>query len=203
MGLGHAFVANMTGNTVLLGISIFEERGDILHPFISLVFYAFGVALGSFFTRNVKQGSIWNKSVSRVLFLEALLLIASQTAWMSARGTPNMIRVYCVLGCVATAIGLQSGALLALRLPGIITTYITGTWTTLVRGLVLISGSGEKIPQGEPTFEDRLLIQIIFLAVYFCAAVATGWSLRALPTLVGVISSVPVLGVAVYGAIRG
>ena len=30
LGLGHAFVANMTGNTVLLGIAVFQNHGDLL-----------------------------------------------------------------------------------------------------------------------------------------------------------------------------
>jgi len=36
-GLGHAFVANMTGNTVMLGLAVFQDHGDLLHPAISLV----------------------------------------------------------------------------------------------------------------------------------------------------------------------
>jgi Protein of unknown function (DUF1275) len=31
-GLGHVFVANMTGNTVLLGVAVFQRHGDVLHP---------------------------------------------------------------------------------------------------------------------------------------------------------------------------
>ena len=27
-GFGHAFVANMTGNTVLLGLAVFQPHGD-------------------------------------------------------------------------------------------------------------------------------------------------------------------------------
>ena len=29
-GFGHAFVANMTGNTVLLGLAVFQNHGDVL-----------------------------------------------------------------------------------------------------------------------------------------------------------------------------
>ena len=36
----------------------------------------------------------------------------------------------------ALAMGMQSGAMVQLKIPGIVTTYITGTWTTLVSGLV-------------------------------------------------------------------
>ncbi len=45
-GLGHAFVANMTGNTVLLGIAVFQNHGDLLHPAISLACYAAGAVIG-------------------------------------------------------------------------------------------------------------------------------------------------------------
>ena len=34
--LGHAFVANMIGNTVLLGLAVFQDHGDLLHPAIAL-----------------------------------------------------------------------------------------------------------------------------------------------------------------------
>ncbi|MGC2545046.1 MAG: DUF1275 family protein, partial [Silvibacterium sp.] len=36
LGLGHAFVANMTGNTVLTGIAVFQKGGDVFHPLLSL-----------------------------------------------------------------------------------------------------------------------------------------------------------------------
>jgi uncharacterized membrane protein YoaK (UPF0700 family) len=67
LGLGHAFVANMTGNTVLLGLGFSGARHDVLHPLIALIFYAIGVSIGSFLTRNVTPDSIWHQAVSRVL----------------------------------------------------------------------------------------------------------------------------------------
>lgn len=133
IGLGHAFVANMTGNTVLLAVSIFLEHHDVLHPLISLRCYAAGVAFGSFLTRDVKEGSLWSKSTSSVLLVESLILFAATVAWLSKNAILSPRLKDLVLGCVAAAIGLQSGAMLALKLPGIITTYITGTWTTLIR----------------------------------------------------------------------
>jgi uncharacterized membrane protein YoaK (UPF0700 family) len=202
-GLGHAFVANMTGNTVLLGIAVFSEHGDTRYPLIALAFYALGVAVASFLTRTVSPGSIWSKYVSGTLFLEALLLAFAGAGWISVKGTPGRLTSCVLLGCIATGIGLQSGALLPLRLPGIITTYITGTWTTLVSGLVLIGAGQERVRPNRVNFEERLLLQIGFLAVYFAAAVVTGWASRYMPQPIGGISSVPVLIVAIYGALRG
>lgn len=203
IGLGRAFVANMTGNTVLLGISIFGRTGDSLHPLVSLIAYAVGVAAGSFLTRHVRPGTIWSKSVSLTLLLESLLLVAAAAGWISVRGAPGQMASLILLGCVATSIGLQSGALLPLRLPGIITTYITGTWTTLVSGLVQIGGGRERVRESKDSFEERLLIQAAFLVVYLLSAIATGWISERMPELLGGIPSVPVLLVVIWSVWRG
>ena len=203
MGLGHAFVANMTGNTVLLGISIFLEHHDLLHPLISLMCYVTGVAFGSFLTRDVKEGSLWSKSISSVLLVESLILLAVAVAWLSKSAILSPSLKNLVLGSVATAIGLQSSAMLALKVPGIVTTYITGTWTTLTRGLVLIGIGRPRGSTDEASFEGRLFIQGGFLLIYFLSAVATGWIFRYIPVLIGFLSAIPILIVGAYGAIRG
>ncbi|HTT74732.1 MAG TPA: YoaK family protein [Candidatus Binataceae bacterium] len=203
LGIGHAFVANMTGNTVLLGIATFGMHHDVFHPLTALVFYAIGVAIGSFLTRNVKQDSIWDKAVTRVLFLEALLLIASAVVWLHTGAAPNPTTTGALLACVATAIGLQSGSMLSLKLPGIVTTYISGTWTILVSGLVRMNEVQARSHESPASFEERKLIQLIFLAAYFLSAVAAGCAFRYFPAIVGIISAVPVLFTAAYGAIRG
>ncbi len=202
LGLGHAFVANMTGNTVLLGISLFGEKHDALHPLISLIFYAVGVAVGSFLTRKVNPSSLWSKSISATLLLEALLLIAVEAVWIAVGGAPDPVLKRLLLGGVALGIGLQSGALLPLKLPGIITTYITGTWTIFVSGLVAMGAGQKRVRQNEKSFEERLLIQIAFLTIYFLSAVTTGWVFRYMPVMIGGISSVPILLVATYGLLR-
>ncbi|MBV8451371.1 MAG: DUF1275 domain-containing protein [Deltaproteobacteria bacterium] len=203
IGLGHAFVANMTGNTVLLGVSIFLEHHDVLDPLISLMCYATGVAFGSFLTRDVKEGSLWSKSTSSVLLVESLILFAAAVAWLYENAILSPRLKDLMLGCVATAIGLQSGAMLALKLPGIITTYITGTWTTLMSGLVLIGIGPPRVPANEASLEGRLFVQAGFLLVYFISAVATGWIFHYVPVLIGFLSAIPIFVVGAYGAIRG
>jgi uncharacterized membrane protein YoaK (UPF0700 family) len=203
IGLGHAFVANMTGNTVLLGVSIFLEHHDVLHPLISLICYAAGVAFGSSLTRDVKEGSLWSKSTSTVLLVESLILFASAVAWLYENAILSSRLKDLMLGCVAAAIGMQSGAMLALKLPGIITTYITGTWTTLMSGLVLIGIGRPRVPANEAGLENRLFVQAGFLLVYFLSAVATGWIFHYIPILIGFLSAIPILIVGAYGAIRG
>ena len=86
-GFGHAFVANMTGNTVLLGLAVFQPHGDWLHPVISLSSYAAGTMIGSRLTQKVQPGAIWSKAISWTLLLEALLLLAAETG--SIRNSPQ------------------------------------------------------------------------------------------------------------------
>jgi uncharacterized membrane protein YoaK (UPF0700 family) len=203
-GLGHAFVANMTGNTVLIGMAVFQHTAP-LTPAISLGCYAVGAALAALITRNICSRTIWPAAVSRTLLLETLLLTAAATGWVllhrtglySSAAARNLL-----LACVAAAIGMQSGALLQLKIPGIVTTYVTGTLTSLITGLarLLIRQPRRRSHTGQ--FEDRLLLQAGILATYLLAAVATGWICRYHPLAVGALPATAVLAAAAYGTLR-
>jgi uncharacterized membrane protein YoaK (UPF0700 family) len=202
-GLGYAFVANMTGNTVLLGIAVFL-RGDLLHPGISLLCYVAGAALAAFLTRRAREGSGWPRAVSNTLALESTLIIATAVGWALAGrnatqpgSTPGLD---VLLGCLALAIGIQSGAMLQLRIPGIVTTYITGTWTNLIRGLTRFVTRKQHAPRGEKMeYEERMMMQAGILSAYLLSAMATGLLFRYARLAVGVLPAISALMVAVYG----
>src|SRR5271154_1686929 len=125
LGLGHAFVANMTGNTVLLGIAVFQKGRDLLHPAIALGCYLVGVAIASMITRRIAPGQVWPRAISWTLLLEALLLTGAEVAWVmrshEIQGAASLSLNW-MLASVAVAIGLQSGAMVQLNIPGIVTT---------------------------------------------------------------------------------
>ena len=200
-GFGHVFVANMTGNTVLLGLAVFQDHGNVLSPVISLGLYAVGVMLGSLLTGSVRPDTAWSRAVSRTLLLEALLLLAAEAAWIAIHlRAGHMPSLNLLLATVALAIGMQSGAMVQLKIPGIVTTYITGTWTSLLSGLVRLARQERQQPKRQdPGFEERLLMQFAVLCVYFLSAVLTGWFFRHLPLAVGVLPGLSVLLVAVHG----
>ena len=202
-GFGHAFVANMTGNTVLLGLAVFQDHGDVLHLVISLGCYALGAVLGTFLTGSIRADTVWPRAISRTLLLEALLLLAAAAGWIAihlhASHAPSL---NLLLATVALAIGMQSGAMVQLKIPGIVTTYITGTWTSLLSGLVGFARQERREAKGEdPGFEERLLMQAGVLSVYFLSVVLTGWFFRHLPLAVGVLPGLSVFLVAVHGLI--
>jgi uncharacterized membrane protein YoaK (UPF0700 family) len=199
-GLGRAFVANMTGNTVILGLAVFQDHGDMLHPAIALGCYAAGAMLGSLFTGGVRPGTVWARAISWTLMLEALLLLAAEAGWIAIHLHINHSpSLELLLATLALAIGMQSGAMVQLKIPGIVTTYITGTWTTMLTGLVRPKGQEEQ--QTQET-EKRLAMQAAVLTAYFLSAVLAGWLFRHLPLAVGVLPGLSVLLVAVHGLIN-
>ena len=199
-GFGHAFVANMTGNTVLLGLAVFQYHGDLLHPAIALGCYAAGAVIGSLLTGRVKPGAVWSKAISWTLMVEALLLLAAEAGWIAIHlhisSSPSL---QLLLATVALAIGMQSGAMVQLKIPGIVTTYITGTWTTMLSGLVRLARHEQQ--QDLCRLEERLLMQAGVLSVYFLSAVLTGWLFRYRPIAVGILPGFSVLLVALHGLI--
>jgi uncharacterized membrane protein YoaK (UPF0700 family) len=201
-GFGHAFVANMTGNTVLLGLAVFQNHGDLLHPAISLGCYAAGAVIGSLLTGRIQPGAVWSKAISWTLMLEALLLLGAEAGWIAIQlhisSSPSL---ELLLGTVALAIGMQSGAMVQLKIPGIVTTYITGTWTTMLSGLVRLATHEQQQPEQEAELEKRLAMQAAVLSVYFLSAVLTGWLFRYRPIAVGILPGLSVLLVAVHGLI--
>lgn len=214
-GLGHAFVANMTGNTVLLGLSVFQNHGDMLHPLLSLACYATGVVTASLLSKGGSDTAttagremIWSRTISWTLLLEGVLIGAAELGWIMiqqgwglAVAERDVLSLNVLLGMVALGVGLQSGAILPLKIPGVMTTYITGTWTTLLNGLVRFITRKQE-PEQRTQLPGRLLMQAGVLAVYFGSAVLSGWLFRYARLAVGALPAGTVLMVGVYGLVR-
>lgn len=204
LGLGHAFVANMTGNTVLVGLAIFTGH-DLVTRLIALVSYLPGVALSAWLTRRVPAGVLWSRTVSFALLFEAVLLAAAEASWATrhAGTAAQHPPLNSLLGCVAFAIGMQSGAMLKLDIPGIVTTYITGTWTNLTSGLTTFRIRERGKPRRERTrFEERLMMQGGIVAAYLASAVLAGWLTERAPAALGLVPTCAVALAAVYGLVR-
>lgn len=197
-GLGHAFVANMTGNTVLAGFSVFRIAGDMAHPLAALAGYVAGTAAGTLLNRHVPVGTIWAKSVSVTLFVEGLLLCVAEAVWAAVHHHPGHGLELALLAWIAMAIGLQSGSMIQLRIPGVVTTYITGTWTVLTSGVALLVSRQPRAVRDKTKLEESFALQGGVLGAYFFAAALSGWAFRTEADVVGAIPTVAVLLVAVY-----
>jgi uncharacterized membrane protein YoaK (UPF0700 family) len=95
----------------------------------------------------------------------------------------------------AAAMGLQGVAVRALSIPGVATTYITGTWTAMMSGLVSDLQLADQT-EAEPPAGTGM--QAAVVGIYLGAAVVGGltamrWHLLAF--------AVPTVAVAVFSAI--
>jgi uncharacterized membrane protein YoaK (UPF0700 family) len=132
LGLGHVFTAMMTGNTVLLGLALAQrEVLAALRSILALIGFAIGVFAGAIIVERESYPEEWPAAVTAALAFETIILAifaANFTLLDSIHG--GMIYLLIILS--AFAMGVQSAAVRRLGVPGIATTYITGTLTSLM-----------------------------------------------------------------------
>ncbi len=134
LGLGHAFPANMTGNTVLLGVAVARGEGrDGLRSAVVLVAFVLGVTAGTIL-RGARADRDWPRNATLALVAEGVVLAGLLAGWLAASPPAGVAR-YVLLGAAGGAMGLQSAAAREASDQGVATTYMTGTLTNAVAGL--------------------------------------------------------------------
>jgi uncharacterized membrane protein YoaK (UPF0700 family) len=201
LGLGHVFTAMMTGNTVLLGMAL--GQGQLLaalRSVLALLGFAAGVALAATLVLRDRPGE-WSSAVTRALSLEGVLLVGFSLTWHLAGSTPDDPAVYGLIAVAGLAMGLQSGAVHRLRVPGVMTTYITGTLTSLLSDLTgrlrRIEGSA---PGASPQERRVGLLAAVFL-MYALGALAGAILYRRSPALMTLLPVAAVLLVVANAAL--
>ncbi|MEU5725635.1 YoaK family protein [Micromonospora sp. NPDC047738] len=184
LGLGHVFPANMTGNTVLLGLG--AATGDwpaVSRSATALCAYVLAaVALGAAVPDRPGPHHI------RTAFLiEVCLLVATAVWWNLLTGRPTGAPRYGLIALAGTAMGMQSAIAARLRLPGVTTTYITGTWTGLSMGI------GELLRRDRSRSLDRQIARSLVVTWYPAAAFATAAAYTAWHNLAALIPAMTVV----------
>src|SRR5258708_7147202 len=145
---GRVFTANMTGNAVLLGIAAGQGRStEAVRSVIALLAFAAGIVIGAVLVGEGGKPKRWTL-VRRAVLVETIIL-AVFTAVCRAPLESRMV-ITLMIAVSGLAMGLQSATVKRLNLPGIATTYITGTITNLFSGLVHHHwgpGTGDKDPR--------------------------------------------------------
>ena len=136
LGLGHVFTAMMTGNTVLLGLAL--AQGEVLaalRSILALIGFAIGVFAGAMIVERESYPAEWPAAVTVALAFETIILAIFAANFILLDNIHGgMIFLLIVLS--AFAMGVQSAAVRRLGVPGIATTYITGTLTSLMVDLL-------------------------------------------------------------------
>jgi uncharacterized membrane protein YoaK (UPF0700 family) len=194
------FPANMTGNTVLLGIGIGTGQGQhIERSGITLIAYCLGVFIATFIVGRSDQQRPWRPRFSLILGLETLLIIGFVVVRLLWGATISAIIPLLILA--ALAMGIQSVSAFCLGVAGIASTYITGTITTLLMEFATrirapfaarISKNSQEVPQRR---QDgyKMVWQAATWVVYVFGAAIGAVTLTHLPM---VAICLPLIGIA-------
>jgi uncharacterized membrane protein YoaK (UPF0700 family) len=132
LGLGKVFTANMTGNTVLLGVAVATGNGaDAARSGVALGGFCLGVAAGTALTR---PGRPWPHTAEPALWLEVAALALLLILWAVA-GVASVR--YVLVAAAGVAMGSQSAAVRASDVRGVNTTFMTSTLMNAIARTIL------------------------------------------------------------------
>jgi uncharacterized membrane protein YoaK (UPF0700 family) len=172
--LGHVFTAMMTGNTVLLALAIGQgEFMAALRSTLALAAFSVGAAGGALMLLRERVRGVWPPIVTATLALEGVVLAVFGAMWHVKETAARADVVIVVLIALSgLAMGIQASAVRHLGVPGVASTYITGTLTSLMAELVGwlsprgASPSGRAAdgwPVGSPSRHLRLLAAVFLV----------------------------------------
>ena len=144
--LGHVFGSVITGNLVLIGVSVARPVSALAAAAVALASYAAGVLIAAPIAcerdrEHDDDTGRWPGRVIVCLGLEFCVLAAFSAGWLAAGGRPGPDASRALLAVAAAGMGMQSAAIR--RLGTMSTTYLTSTLTAVLAGI----GSGSP-PEG-------------------------------------------------------
>ena len=172
---GHVFTANMTGNTVLLGLHLMRgETGPAIHCVMALAAFAAGCALAAVFEPHKVANPQSLRNLTIAARVEFPLIAICSALWIVQKQSGAGTLAIPAIVLAAIALGIQSVAVRRLRISGVVTTFITGTITTTVVGLAGAIRSRERTGAW-PAEVSRSAVLFSMFLLYLAAAVVAGY----------------------------
>ena len=136
LALGNIFTAFMTGNVVFLGLRMAGASSQsVVSLAVALAFFAAGVFLSTLIVKPSKGSGVWPRRATVALGVEAVAQACFLAVWVATGGQPPGGVVVVLLALWALAMGIQTGSVLSLGIPGVFTTAATATLTYLMSDL--------------------------------------------------------------------
>jgi uncharacterized membrane protein YoaK (UPF0700 family) len=201
--LGKVFTSNMTGNVVLLGIALSEGRGnDTGRSLFAFLAFLVGNGIGAFlcsrFFRKDSPASI----ITAVIGLEAVLLLVFAASSAFIPPARQLELAYPLIALLAASMGLQAAAVYRMGTPGVTTTAITGTLTTLMTGLMKPISSLPKTSVEKSGPPSSFSLQALVILLYCGGAAISGFLRLHAPTWAGFFPAVMVAVVVLTRLLR-
>lgn len=133
--LGGFFASVITGNLVQLGHNLVAVDPRLLSGgSVAVGGYAVGVGGGTLPLRHAGLG--WRSRTHVVTAAQVLILVGVAGGWWATGGQPGYPASLVLLFGAAAASGIQSVVTISSGIPHATTTYLTGSLTSIVRGVV-------------------------------------------------------------------
>ena len=141
--LGRVFVANMTGNVVFLGFSVYPKSGlSAVASLVAITGFVLGAFAGGWTAHRLDdRARRWLATAvgtEAAVLAAAALLIGIGVLPIRAHGA------YLTIAVLAVALGVQNSTVRHLGAPDLTTTVLTLTLTGLAADSSLAGGSGAK-----------------------------------------------------------
>ncbi len=156
LALGGVFISALTGNTVLLGISIVQ--GDYERAVASiLVFAAFipGTLVGTKILRSAQPGPHWSRQMTNAMALEAVLIFVFFLILMLRGDSGDLASIILPILVGSFAMGLQFTTTGRLTIKGASVMIITGMMIRLFNGVVFRESASGSNGGPRTTSGDR------------------------------------------------
>jgi uncharacterized membrane protein YoaK (UPF0700 family) len=165
--LGHVFVANMTGNLVLLFIALARGHGRAaIRSTAALLGFILGAGLGSMLIKESKRGL----PLGWLLGSESVLL-SGFTIFLIRLGTRGHWPILLII-VAAVAMGVQSAMARYLNVAGTTTTVITSTLTQILSDVVVsLRNTGAA---SEHAANRQALLRLAVFLIYGLGALISG-----------------------------
>jgi uncharacterized membrane protein YoaK (UPF0700 family) len=141
--LGHVFVANMTGNVVLLGFALAGMPGfSVTASLAAVAAFAAGALIGGRLSARYRahRGRLHSSAGA----VQAVFLAASVVLAVAADATPAAGYRYALIAVLGICMGIQNAAARAIAVPDLTTTVLTLTITGIAADSRLGGGPGSK-----------------------------------------------------------
>jgi uncharacterized membrane protein YoaK (UPF0700 family) len=145
VALGKVFTAFMTGNFVFLGLGVGDAGGpDVLRVLIALAAFAAGVYGATRIVNGSSESGTWSPGVAFALAGTVALQAGFLALWVTVSGRPGTESSEVLIGLMALAMGIQSGAVASLAVNGVFTTAATATLLFVMRDLAAADSSSRE-----------------------------------------------------------
>jgi uncharacterized membrane protein YoaK (UPF0700 family) len=170
---------------------------------IALISFIVGVVLGALLAGEGGDKVKTFTAVRREVFVEAGILAVFALACVAPPTTKLGSCVILLIISSGIAMGMQSAAVKRLSLPGIATTYITGTITSLFSGLVhnwfvQKAGGSSGAPATIPSIRHSLGLQAQVFSAYTIAAFLVALIHFRWPSVAAILPGLAITGIGVY-----